>query len=209
MANEELTFEKLKEGYKGLQDDIESLAKERDKQIAELTKQLDEHAPESIYSISIGADGRPQATCRARPGEPLARYWIRFDVFRAQCAERGIGVKPQVLPQPSVQTAPSPAPASASDNGGTAHAVLMKVGKTYSGNKPQLQFTCEGMDFPLNFSKPADKMQQLLAAVGQYTLEMLAIGKVYQVDYLIDWHLGEPGTDGKRYKNIDAVRLMN
>lgn len=184
------------------------------KEVQTLTKQLDEHAPEAIYAVSIDRSGNPLFTIRARPGEPLDRYAFRVDQAIKKFSAMGIiksGNAEQApaasQPQPVANgTTPQP-PQDA--NGGTAHAVLMKVGLSYTGNKPQLQFECDGMEHPLSFTRPVADMIKLLAAVGKYTPEMLANGKKYGVDYLVDWQLGEPNAEGKRYRNIVAVRPTN
>jgi hypothetical protein len=178
------------------------------KQVKALTKELEEKSPEAIYSITIDPNGRLMLTVRSRPGESGDSYLIRFDTMLKKLGERGFNVKPSSgnaapLTAPGE---PSPAPVTGNAKGGTAHAVLMKVGLSYSGNKPQLQFECDGMEHPLSYTRPVADMIKLLALVGQYTPDQLTNGKKYAVNYRVDWELGEPTSDGKRYRNIVAVR---
>ncbi len=183
-----------------------------EKAIRDWTKQIEEHAPEAIYSITVDKQGAAMFTVRARPGESGESYLIRFDKMTAKMRERGFCLRTETTqanapqPAPGNGNVPAPSPEIVSD-GGTARAILMKVGKSYTGNKPQLQFEVEGMEHPLSYTRPVGEMMKLLAPVGAYSPEMLADGKKYAVDYLIDWKLGDPsGPDNKRYRNILAIR---
>lgn len=187
---------------------LEQANAELKKRVDELAKQLDEHSPESVYAVSFDKNGNPMFTVRARPGEPLARYVFRVKESYKQMVEAGI-IKPIAalpLPTPSETTQLPPPPTDQGGNSGTARAVLMKVGTSYAGNKPQLQFECEGLERTLNYTKSVAEMIKLLAPVGNFTAAQLQNGKKYTVNYLIDWELGEPNGEGKRYRNILAVR---
>mgnify|MGYP001619630669 CR=1 FL=1 len=184
-----------------------------EKAVRDWTKQIEEHAPEAIYSITVDKQGAAMFTVRARPGESGESYLIRFDKMTAKMRERGFCLRaettqanaPQPAPGNGTAPAPSPAPEIVTD-GGTVRAILMKIGKSYTGNKPQLQFEVEGMEHPLSYTRSVAEMMKLLAPVGQYSPEMLTDGKKYAVNYLVDWRLGDPNAEGKRYRNIVAVK---
>lgn len=172
--------------------------------------------PEAVYSFSttaLGKDGMTATwTIRARVGENGQEFFHRADNFLQYAIKHGWTL-PQRAPAPPTPVAANapvaelpPAPGTTED-GGTAHAVLMKVGKSYSGGKPQLQFECEGLEHPLSYTRPVPDMVKLLAGVGKYTPDMMTDGKKWAVNYLIDWKLGDPNGEGKRYRNVIAVRL--
>ncbi len=174
--------------------------------------------PEAVYSFSTTAlnkDGMGATwTIRARVGEEGKQFFHRADNFLQYAIQHGWTLPqrapaPASAPQPAPGNgntpAPSPAPEIVTD-GGTARAILMKVGKSYAGNKPQLQFEVEGMEHPLSYTRSVVEMMKLLAPVGAYSPEMLTDGKKYGVNYLVEWKLGDPNAEGKRYRNIIAVK---
>jgi uncharacterized coiled-coil protein SlyX len=184
-------------------------AKEQEDQIAALNKRLEANSPEAIYSITIDRTGGAMITVRSIPGESGDSFLSRLTKMREKVAALGLNTKPQaaVFETPTSGTPPpvATAPKETESEGGTAHAVLLKIGKAFTSGKPQLQFTCEGMEHPLSFTKSASEMLKLLAPIGAYTADHLVEGKIYPMDCLIDWKLGEPGKDDKRYRNIVKV----
>ncbi|OGC90209.1 MAG: hypothetical protein A2W25_15505 [candidate division Zixibacteria bacterium RBG_16_53_22] len=169
---------------KALLQDLEKKLGEKNKEIAGLTKQLDEHAPEAIYSISIGADGRPQATIRARPGEPLERFWFRFDTFREQCAARGIGVKAPEPPKPQAAPVTSALPPTKTEGAPAA---------TVQSTEPPETFKAQSLVATMNEGKTYWKIKggrygkfgvtiwgETLAEAG-FDVAQLDASKVYDV----------------------------
>lgn len=98
----------------------------------------------------------------------------------------------------------SPVP-TAQANGGAheAQCVLIEVGTSYSGGKPQLKFTCDGLEHPLTFTKPVGEMVKLLSPLG-YTAEHLTIGKKYGANCTVRY-TENTNADGKTYKNVQSV----
>jgi hypothetical protein len=107
----------------------------------------------------------------------------------------------------------APAPATAPQagvndtRGGTYHCIMLKVDTAYSSNKPQLQFECDGQEFPLKYTgKSQDDLVRFLQPVGAFTAAQLNKGAKFQVNYLVDWELSQPNKEGKQYKNIVGLR---
>lgn len=139
----------------------------------------------------------------------------RFGRMVAHFDDIGIAPKPvgqQPLPPRadvggSIESHPlvlPPVP-TAQTNGGAheAQCVLIEVGTSYSGGKPQLKFTCDGLEHPLTFTKPVGEMVKLLAPLG-YTAEHLTIGKKYGANCTVRY-TENTNADGKTYKNVQSV----
>lgn len=179
---------------------------ELEKKIKELEKRLDERAPEAIYSITIDKNGGVMITVRSRPGESGDSFLARLVQMREKVEKLGFNMRPQAQPQQPTQ--PTTAPGG-NDESGSVRAVLVKVGESYTGNKPQLQFECDGLEHPLTFTKSVEDMQKLLAPIRKFTVQELAVGKKYAIECMVDWELGKPNKDGKQYRNIIGLRPMN
>lgn len=91
-------------------------------------------------------------------------------------------------------------------NGGTheAQCVLIEVGTSYTGNKTQLKFTCNGMDFPLLFTKSPADMVTLLAPLG-FTPQHIVVGQKYPVNCKVLYV--ENVRDGKTRKDVQRVSI--
>lgn len=89
-------------------------------------------------------------------------------------------------------------------NGGTreAQCVLIEVGTSYTGNKTQLKFTCNGMDFPLLFTKSVADMVTLLAPIG-FTPAHIVVGQKYPINCRVFY--AENVRDGKARKDVQRV----
>lgn len=121
--------------------------------------------------------------------------------------------KGQILPEPKraereapAVTAQASAPARES-NRDTSICSLIKVGTSYEGNKPQLQFECDGFADPLRYTK--GDMHKILANVRQgngkpFTAADMVNGKKFGGEWLVDWEKVEK--DGKTRWNVVAVR---
>lgn len=169
--------------------------------------------PPYSFNATLSRHGiRGQFTVRVRPGDLAEDFLWRIDKVLEKCLAHGWGAgegqQVAVSTGAATQAPPPPAttPSAPPANGGTARAVLMKVGKSYKGDKPQLQFECDGMKDPLRFTKSVPEMIKLLNGVGQYTGDMLTEGKKYAVNYLIDWEYGPPNDKGIQYQNITQIR---
>ena len=169
--------------------------------------------PEAVYSFSTTAlnkDGMGATwTIRARVGEEGKQFFHRADNFLQYAIQHGWTL-PQRAPAPASAPQPAPtsgAPAPANGNG-VMHAILMKVGKSYKGEKPQLAFDCQEQADPLKFTgKVIGDLVQFLRPVGAYTEAQLTDGAKFTVNYLVDWELSNPTESGKRYQNIVKLRL--
>lgn len=186
-------------------------------QVKELTKQLDETSPEAIYSFSTSGLTRDELganwTIRARPGENGQSFFHRADNFLQYAIAHGWKLPPapqaappmtQTLTAPvSTGTTVPPAPAATPANAnGACTCVLMKVGKSYKGDKPQLVFEVKEQTDPLKFTgKTVDDLIRFLSPVGQYTPAHLVIGAKFNVDYILRWSRSADG----RYQNIDSI----
>lgn len=193
-------------------------------ELKEQVKELAPHVPEATYAfnatlINAISGIRGQWTIRARPGETGESFLFRVEAMVKKLNERNWGDNIQLapqsptpapfsVPQPAPQgvSTPPPAPTNGNGNSGTWHALLMKVGTSYTGNKPQLNFECAESEHPLRYTRPPADMVKLLSQVGQYTPVMLQDGAKFSVNYLVDWEMGQPNSEGKRYQNILAVR---
>jgi hypothetical protein len=105
-------------------------------------------------------------------------------------------------------TASSGTPAPASAESGSSLCALIKVGKSYSGNKAQLQFECDGFNEPLRYTR--DNLAQILANAKQmngnpFTSNDLTDGRKFGGEWMVDWQKA-PGSDGKNHINVIAVR---
>ena len=80
--------------------------------------------------------------------------------------------------------------------------VMIEVGTSYTGGKPQLKFACDGLEFPLTYTKSAGDMVKLLAPLG-FTAAHLVTGKKYPVSCIVTY--SENVKDGKTHKNVDKV----
>jgi hypothetical protein len=80
--------------------------------------------------------------------------------------------------------------------------VMIEVGTSHKGGKTQLKFACDGLEFPLTYTKAVVDMVKLLTPLG-FTAAHIIIGKKYPVNCFVTYH--ESVNDGKTYKNVDKV----
>jgi hypothetical protein len=188
---------------------------ELEKQIKELNKAVDEHAPEAVYSFSTNGLTRDELggnwTIRARPGENGQTFFHRVDNFLQYAIAHGwkLPPAPQQAPAPQQTMTPTipgatpqaPAP-TAERTEGACTAILMKVGKSFKGDKPQLIFEVKEQTDALKFTgKTVDDLIKFLAPVGQYTAAHLVNGAKFNIDYILRWRK----SDDNKYQNIVAI----
>jgi hypothetical protein len=108
---------------------------------------------------------------------------------------------PQNVPAPVVGV---PAPQASAPQTGPqrVQCVMIEIGTSYTGGKTQLKFACDGMEFPLTYTKPMGDMVKLLAPLG-FTSAHIVSGKKYPVNCFVTYHESE--SNGKNYKNVDKV----
>lgn len=121
----------------------------------------------------------------------------------------GQRVEPKVeQPTPPAASGNSTAQPAGIDKG-IAPCALIKVGKTYSGNKAQLQFECDGFERTLNYSR--DPLVGILRGVTnpktgkEFMAGDLADGAKFGGSFAVEW-ANEPNRDGKVFPNIKTVR---
>lgn len=100
--------------------------------------------------------------------------------------------------------AQSPVTSAANSTSGVASCVLISVGLSYEGSKPQLSFDCDGWDKPLRFTQGPDKMARLLQGIRKpdgtpFTPADLTNGRKFAGQWNVSW--SKPG----QYYNVDAV----
>jgi hypothetical protein len=88
--------------------------------------------------------------------------------------------------------------------GGLATCVLISVGESYEGHKPQLNFECDGFDKPLRFTKATDSMVNLLKNVRKidgtpFSSADLTNGRKFAGQWLVKW------SQNDKYKNVESV----
>lgn len=122
-------------------------------------------------------------------------------------AEDAINSEKVTAPTAPIATLPNlpPAPPVVAAPAGpmNAQCVMIEVGTSYTGNKPQLKFACNGLEHPLTFTKDVNEMAKLLAPLG-FTVGHMVIGQKYPVNCIVTYT--ESSKDGKTYKNVQSVR---
>jgi hypothetical protein len=109
-----------------------------------------------------------------------------------------------VAQQPAAMGAPAPQ----ANNKGTAMCALIKVARSFEGNKPQLQFECNGFEKSLKYTR--EPLINILRGVtnpftGQpFTEADMTDNSMYGGAFLVDWERKEK--DGKTFTNVLAVR---
>ena len=89
--------------------------------------------------------------------------------------------------------------APADERGGLAPCVLIEIGSSYTGGKPQLNFVIDGMEHPLRFTRP-DQMVKMLSKVRKsngeaFTGSDLVIGRKFAGNWSVKWQQGEKYRD--------------
>lgn len=190
-------------------DDAKALIKDLEKEVAELTKQLDEHSPESIYSINV-----PPVTIRARPGEPLARFTFRASEAIKQFTAAGIikpngnghvePVQPQTTVTPQATTPTQPQSASQlpmSDN--VMPITKLAIVSDRSG-MPQLELYQNGHKFPdLRYSlgKEMEARKANIAKMLGWNTADVQIGIERNVNARALWAVGRD----PKYKDLVSL----
>lgn len=91
---------------------------------------------------------------------------------------------------------------------GEAQCMMITLGTSYSGGKPQLLFDCDGMEYPLRYTKSPEDMKTLLKT-AQVSKPLVAGEKWKQGGaWTVEWASPppkEPG--GKRYRNVQSVTV--
>lgn len=111
---------------------------------------------------------------------------------------------------PSAAPVAAATPAPADSDKGAVKAVMIKVGSSFNGGKPQLEFECDGFEHPLRYTKEsAGLLAQLLKDVRKldgtpFTAADMETGKKHIGNWTIDWQKTEK--DGKTYYNVMRVR---
>lgn len=102
---------------------------------------------------------------------------------------------------------PQPVPIATPQPTGGAHeaqCVLIEVGTSYQGNKTQLKFTCNGMDYPLLYTKSVGEMATLLSPLG-FTPAHIVVGQKYPINCRVFYV--ENVRDGKPRKDVQRVAV--
>jgi hypothetical protein len=95
------------------------------------------------------------------------RFWKMGEQHGVQRADMQQPIAPAAT-QPAQPATPQ-TPAQPASDGGEVTCVLITVGTSFTDpSKLQLEFTIDGWDKPLRFTKPPDKMVQLLANVRKF-----------------------------------------
>lgn len=119
-------------------------------------------------------------------------------------ADRAVNVETPRAPTVNAPAVPPAPPTVAAPAGPmTAQCVMIEVGTSYQGNKPQLKFSCNGLEHPLTFTKDVNEMAKLLAPLG-FTAAHMVIGQKYPVNCIVTYT--ESSKDGKTYKNVQSVK---
>jgi hypothetical protein len=117
--------------------------------------------------------------------------------------DKALNVEPPAPIIPGVTGATVPtAPATVVAGSQRAQCVMIEIGTSYTGGKPQLKFNCNGLEHPLTFTKDIGEMVKLLTPLG-FTSAHIVIGQKYSVTCYVTYH--ENTKDGKTYKNVDKV----
>ena len=109
---------------------------------------------------------------------------------------------PPNVPAPVVSAPSAPAPQTPTAGSQRVQCVMIEVGTSYTGGKTQLKFACDGIEFPLTYTKPMGDMVKLLSPLG-FTAAHIVTGKKYPVNCFVTYT--ERTNDGKTYKNVDKV----
>jgi hypothetical protein len=98
-----------------------------------------------------------------------------------------------------------------SSNRGESDCALIKVGTSFQGGKPQLQFEVDGFEHTVNFTKDTkEKLVSILKDVTNpktkrpFTVADLADGAKFGGSFIVAWSKNEK--DGKTYNNVESVR---
>ena len=102
-------------------------------------------------------------------------------------------------PPPPVPLAPVP-----QTQGTIVQCQMIEVGLSYTGNKTQLKFHCNGMDKPLTYTKSIEDMAKLLAPLG-FTAAHIVVGQKYATNAMVTYARTQPNAEGKSYNNITAI----
>ncbi|HEV8525451.1 MAG TPA: hypothetical protein VGQ71_13215 [Terriglobales bacterium] len=87
--------------------------------------------------------------------------------------------------------------------------MMIKVGKSYTGNKPQLQFEVDGFEKPLTYTKDdAGQLAKILDKVRKgdgsaFTAADLTDGRKFGGAWSVNWAKNEK--DGKTYTNVMSI----
>lgn len=197
------------------EEQLQAEIKAQGETIKNLTKALDEKSPESIYSFSTNGTSETW-TVRGRPGEDGKSFFHRVENFLKYANEHGKALtreqvianapsapaaNPQIAPAPNLTPQPQGV-----DGEGACTAILMTVGKSYKGDKPQLRFDVKEQTDPLKYTgKTLDDLVKFLRPVAAFTTAHLTPGAKFQCDYILRWKLSDPTADGKRYQNIVSI----
>jgi hypothetical protein len=113
-------------------------------------------------------------------------------------------INTEITPALTVTTIPAPVTGAPATPSGPqrVQCVMIEVGTSYTGGKTQLKFACDGMEFPLLYTKTMGDMVKLLTPLG-FTAAHIVVGKKYPVNCFVTYH--ESTNDGKTYKNVDKV----
>lgn len=95
----------------------------------------------------------------------------------------------------------------ADGNKGTAACVLIKIGKSYNGNKAQIQCECDGFEHTLNYTR--DNLVEVLRGATNprthqpFVAADLKDGMKFVSNFRVDWAKSEK--DGKTFTNVVAI----
>ena len=154
------------------------------------TEEVNEHIASAIAGMKLVIDAGGHATGYAEKQSPAPG----IDSATAAALETGKAVTP-----PPVST-----PTLTQNTAGEriAHCAMIEVGTSYQGGKTQLKFHCEGMDYPLTYTKAVSDMVKLLSVVGNFAGQ-LEVGKKIALPCLVIWNETQNGE--KKYKNVIRV----
>lgn len=194
MAEQELTQDQVR-------------IKELEKEVATLTKQLDEHAPEAIYSVNVD-----RLTVRSRPGEPLARYWERVDAAISQAKSRGLVRNEQTQPQseslpkrdPTLTQNTISTETHVEDDETNAMEIAEAAIVSDRNGLPQLELYQNGHKFPdLRYSLGKDETTRKanLAKMLGTMPQAIAIGWKQNVNWKAHWKTGRD----PKYKDLVSI----
>lgn len=125
-----------------------------------------------------------------------ARKWVLEHTRPVSGAQQTVTLPAPALPQASAQSVPQAAPQEAA-------CMMIEVGTSFQGNKPQLKFYVAGFDKPLTYTRPIEDMVKLLTPLG-FTAAHIIIGQRYTVNAVVT-HAAST-KDGKTYHNVVSVR---